>query len=287
MMNVNREFIRQGVLLDIQGISLSLGEGSERRLILRNVNARVENIIRPDMQQGQTVGFLGPSGIGKSQLFKTIAGFQSPDTGKILVGTDQKPTQAGKIGVVTQQYRVLNHRTALDNLVFAGMQGGLSRPEAKDKAEAYLVEFDLINQRNHWPAKMSGGQKQRLAILQQVMVGHETICMDEPFSGLDVNQVHKVAQLISRLTSVNELLTIIVVTHDISAALEVSDTLWLMGHERDPEKPTEFLPGARIINQMDLIGEDLAWDPDIRRNPKFLKLEALVANKFRELTKIN
>ena len=283
---MNRAYTRNEMLINVQGVSLSLGEGKNRRLILREVNAEVRNIVRPGLQQGQTVGFLGPSGIGKTQLFKIIAGFQKPDAGSVLVGVDQVQTASGLIGVVSQYYRVLNHRTVLGNLIFAGKQGGLTKGEAMDKAQSYLEKFDLSNQRKNYPGRLSGGQRQRLAILQQIMLGHQTICMDEPFSGLDVNQVHKVATLLSELTSHNELLTIIVVTHDIGAAIEVSDTLWLMGQEPNPEKPDEFLPGARIVDQCDLIAEDLAWDPAIRQNPKFLELESRVAERFRSLTRI-
>ena len=286
MASIDRTSTRKEVLLHVENISLSLGIGSERRLILRDVDAEIRNVVRPGMQQGQVVGFLGPSGIGKTQLFRIVAGFQQPDEGQVLVGTEQIVTSAGRIGVVSQNYLVLNHRTVFGNLAFAAMQGGLSKCEAADKANHYLEQFDMIGHRNRWPAELSGGQRQRLAILQQVLVGHQTICMDEPFSGLDVNQVHKVAQLISNLTSHDELLTIIVVTHDIGAALEVSDTLWLMGHEPNLEKPGEFLPGARIIAQSDLIAEGLAWDPDLRTNPKFRELEGIVTERFRTLTHV-
>lgn len=283
---MNREYTRNELLLSVSGVSLSLGDGNDRRLILRDVNAEVRNLIRPGLQQGQVVGFLGPSGIGKTQFFKIIAGFQNADEGTVKIGLDQTATESGKIGVVDQHYRVFNHRTVIGNLILAGKQAGLSKSEATDKARAYLEQFDLGNQHNIYPGRLSGGQRQRLAILQQVMLGHQIICMDEPFSGLDVNQVHKVATLISSLTSNDEFLTIIVVTHDIGAAIEVSDTLWLMGQERNPEKPEEFLPGARIVAQSDLIEEGLAWDPDIRQSPKFLELEALVAGKFKDLTRV-
>jgi NitT/TauT family transport system ATP-binding protein len=283
---MNHEYTRNELLLTVSGVSLTLGEGSNRRLILRDVNAEIRNVVRPGMQQGQVVGFLGPSGIGKTQLFKIIAGFQEADEGYVRIGVEQESTAAGKIGVVDQHYRVLMHRTVLDNLTLAGKQAGLSSAEANDKARSYLDQFDLTKQVGIYPGRLSGGQRQRLAILQQLMLGHQIICMDEPFSGLDVNQVHKVATLISNLTSQDELLTIIVVTHDIGAALEVSDTLWLMGQEPDPEKQGEFLPGARIVAQSDLIAEGLAWEEDIRQNPKFLELEALVSSEFRKLTKI-
>jgi ABC-type nitrate/sulfonate/bicarbonate transport system ATPase subunit len=284
---MNREYTKNEALLSVNSVSLSLGEGSDRRLILRDVNAEIRNIVRPGEKQGQVTGFLGPSGIGKSQLFRIIAGFNEPDEGTVKVGVEQVPTRAGLIGVVDQHYRVLAHRTVLDNLILAGKQSGLSKSEAKEKARIYLEQFDLGKQLRNYPGRLSGGQRQRLAILQQLMLGHQIICMDEPFSGLDVNQVHKVARLISDLTSQDEFLTIIVVTHDIGAASEVSDTIWLMGHEPNPEKSDEFLEGARIVSQLDLIAEGLAWDPDIRHNPHFLEFESFVTGKFRGLTKVN
>jgi len=285
-MMIDRTYTRGAPLLTVEDVCLSLGQGEKRKLILNGVNAQVQNIQRPGKDQGQVVGFLGPSGIGKTQLFKLIAGFNRPDSGIIRVGPDQEIARPGLVGVVEQHYVVFEHMTTIDNLVFAGTKGGLGRKEAKEQGLSYLEKFDLIEQRDNWPGSLSGGQRQRLAILQQLMVGHHTICMDEPFSGLDVNQVHKVARLIAELTSNNELLTIIVVTHDIGAAIEVSDTLWLMGHEPDPEKSGEFLPGARILSQADLIGEGLAWDPDIRQNPDFLKFEAYVAGVFKTLTRV-
>jgi ABC-type nitrate/sulfonate/bicarbonate transport system ATPase subunit len=285
-MMIDRTYTRESPLLTIEGLNLSLGEGKDRKLILSDVNAQVRNIVRPGRKQGQVVGFLGPSGIGKTQLFKQIAGFSRPDSGSVRVGPEQELARPGLVGVVEQHYVVFEHMTTIENLVFAGMKGGLKRKDATEQGLAYLEKFDLIGQRDNWPGRLSGGQRQRLAILQQIMVGHSTICMDEPFSGLDVNQVHKVARLIAEVTGNNELLTIIVVTHDIGAAIEVSDTLWLMGHEPDAEKPGEFLPGARILSQADLIEEGLAWDPDIRQNPDFLKFEAYVAGVFKTLTRV-
>ena len=143
---MNRAYTRNEMLINVQDVSLALGEGKDRRLILREVNAEVRNLVRPGLEQGQTVGFLGPSGIGKTQLFKIIAGFQKPDTGSVLVGVDQVPTASGLIGVVSQYYRVLNHRTVLDNLTFAGKQGGLTKGDARDKAQSYLEKFDLSGQ---------------------------------------------------------------------------------------------------------------------------------------------
>jgi ABC-type nitrate/sulfonate/bicarbonate transport system ATPase subunit len=270
-------------LLSIRELNVWRGEGRGRCHVLRDVTVEVKNVIRPGMQQGQVIGLLGPSGVGKSTLFGAIAGTIEADSGTILLGADQKPARPGDVGVVTQDYIVFPHMTVMENLVFAGQQGGLSKAEAKEKAEVYLQKFDLYSRRNNWPVgQLSGGQRQRVAILQQVMVGHRFICMDEPFSGLDVNQVRNVAELICTITSLDELLTIIVVTHDIGAAIEVSDTLWLMGKDRDPGTK-EQIEGAYVVRVYDLIGMGLAWDRNIRHSEVFAKVESDVIEQFRLL----
>lgn len=290
MVDVNRDYTIAETLLSIQGVHLWLGKGARRRLILRDVDFRIDNIVRPGLKQGQVKGLLGPSGIGKTQLSKVITGNINPKrddvdlTGSVFVGVDQVPPTPGMVGVVTQKYEVIPSMTVLGNLVFAGMRGGLSKAEAKEKAEHYLELFGLTAQRNLWPeTQISGGQRQRVAIIQQVMVGHKFIFMDEPFSGLDVIRMEQVAALIAKLTSEDELLTIIVVTHDIGAAISVSDELILMGLERD-EGTGAFKEGARIVARSDLVQEGLAWDPDIRHNPRFLEHEAVVAERFRTLS---
>jgi ABC-type nitrate/sulfonate/bicarbonate transport system ATPase subunit len=284
MTEIDRSYDEHETLLTVSDVNLTLGKGDRARLILRDVDLVVKNIVRPGMQQGQVKGLLGPSGIGKTQLFRIIAGAQKPDTGSVLVGIDQAPAEPGQVGVVTQHYHVFRHMTVLQNLVFAGMKGGLSRAEAKEKAEYYLRLFDIFAQKDLWPyGQISGGQRQRVAIIQQVLAGHKFICMDEPFSGLDVNQVENVEDLTSKLTREDELLTIIVITHDIAAAIAVSDELWLMGLEHD-DATNGFKPGARIVKRMDLIKEGLAWDPDIRHNPRFLETQRLIAENFRTLS---
>lgn len=275
------EHTRGDPLLTLSNVNLTLGEGERRRLILRDVDAKIVDIRRAGLRQGQVTGLLGPSGIGKTQLFKIIAGTQAPDDGTVAVGIKQEPPRPGRVGVVTQHYRVFRHLTTLENLVFAGRQGGLSKAAATEQARGYLHRFKLDAQSNLWPGQLSGGQRQRVAILQQVMVGHDFICMDEPFSGLDVNQVEAVARLLCELVSDNELLTIIVVTHDIGAAISVSDTLWLMGREQDHSG--QFLDGAKVVTIYDLVGMELAWNPDIREDPRFLELEAQITKRFRTL----
>lgn len=269
-------------LLTLKDVNLTLGEGDKARLILRDVEMQILNIKRAGLRQGQVSGLLGPSGIGKTQLFKIISGFLEPDSGTVLVGVEQKPPKPGRVGVVSQNYRVFRDMTVFDNLTFAGRRAGMSAADAKAKADDYLHRFNLDARKTLWPEQLSGGQRQRVAILQQVMAGHDFICMDEPFSGLDVNQSEEVVKLIRELVSDDELRTFIVVTHDIGAAISISDTLWLMGLRHD-DATDSYVEGARILEQYSLMKMGLAWDPDIRLKPDFMNLQRQVIERFRTL----
>jgi NitT/TauT family transport system ATP-binding protein len=85
-------------LLKVSGVSLSLGA----QTILRDVNLEIRDIVRPGMTQGQVVGLLGPSGIGKTCLFRILAGLDAPDSGSVLIGKEGTPVQRGMVGVVAQ-----------------------------------------------------------------------------------------------------------------------------------------------------------------------------------------
>ena len=96
-------------LMTIENLGISYGP----KVILRDVNLHIDNIVRPGMSQGQTVALLGPSGIGKTQLFKAIAGLLTPTMGSVLIGSPTHKVLAGEIGVVQQSYPLLSHRTVL------------------------------------------------------------------------------------------------------------------------------------------------------------------------------
>lgn len=267
------EYTRNDTLLKIADVSLTLGG----RLILRQVNAEIHNLVRPGHTQGQVVGFLGPSGIGKTQLFRIIAGLQKPDSGAVLL-PDDKPVERGQVGVVAQHYPLFEHRTVLGNLLTAGRHGGLDSREAKDKAIRYLEKFGLKEHGHVYPAQLSGGQRQRAAILQQLMGSSFLLLMDEPFSGLDVIMAERVCELILELSRLDELSTIIVVTHDVDAAVSVSDTLWLMGRDRDEKG--QIIPGARIQTTYDLIDRGLAWRENIELTREFADMTREVKERF-------
>ncbi len=264
-------------LLKIDHVSLSY----EDKVILRDVNAEIRDIVREGRTQGQVVGFLGPSGIGKTQLFRIIAGLNHPSSGQVLVNSTLTPVKAGMVGVVAQNYPLFENRTIFSNLLLAANQMEKSHEAAHEKVLKYLKRLDMLDQSQLYPAQISGGQRQRVAIAQQLLCSEHFLLMDEPFSGLDVVMEAKVCELINEIACLDELNTIIVVTHDVTAAATVADHLWLMGRDRDASG--NFIPGARIQETYDLIERDMCWHPEITNSPKFLEFVREVKERFQTL----
>jgi ABC-type nitrate/sulfonate/bicarbonate transport system ATPase subunit len=266
------EYERKEVLLKIDNVSVAY-DGVP---ILRNMSAEIRNVVRPNMMQGQVVGLLGPSGIGKTTLFRVLAGLKKPDTGAVYVGTEGKLTAPGMVGVVAQHYPLMPHRTVLGNLIKAAKQSNPT--DVEDRCKAMLAEFDLSPHADKYPIQLSGGQKQRVAIAQQLLCSEHYIVMDEPFSGLDVNSLNKVIALIQRVTTTHEETTVVVVTHDVSAAISAADTIWLMGRDRNPDG--SVIPGARIMESVDLIERGLCWQPDVLALPEAVTLVREIKQRF-------
>lgn len=264
------------VLLRVSGVSQKLG-GNQ---ILEDLSFEVRDRVRPDLVTGQIVGLLGPSGVGKTRLLRLIAGLDQPDTGQIL-GPDGKPLPAGSVGLVFQNYILLRHRTVLGNLLTAGAAGGLPGDEAHQRSVELLRRFGLLERSKFYPAQLSGGQRQRVAIAQQLVHQKRLIVMDEPFSGLDPHALDTVVDLLYQVAHQHEHNTIIVITHDIRAAMMLSDTLLLLGRKRNAEG--QIVGGAGIREQIDLAAEGLAWQEDVELDPRFVELERRVKAQFARL----
>jgi NitT/TauT family transport system ATP-binding protein len=222
----------------------------------------------------QIVGLLGPSGAGKTTALRIIAALDRPTFGRVEISDGAagklRPVRLGDVGVVFQRYPLFEDLKVIDNLIAPAVRSGIPANEAKEKALSFLDEFDLVRQGLAWPLQLSGGQRQRVAILQQLMLNRHFIILDEPFSGLDPVNVVNVINLISRVAHQHTLNTFIIITHDVTSALAISDHVYLLGRERDVKG--EPVPGSRVMKEYDLIAEGLAYRPDIEDLPRFAEL---------------
>lgn len=253
----------RGTILKAEGVSLTLGG----KAILRDLNLEIRDLYRPGYVTGQIVGLLGPSGIGKTRLFRILAGIDSPDKGLVTIGEKCVPVERGMVGVVAQNYPLFEHRTVRGNLLVAARRAGLRGRAADEKADAMLARFGLADRFNLYPSQLSGGQRQRVAIAQQFICSEHFLLMDEPFSGLDLIAVEQVCRMITEVANSDELNTIIIVTHDIPAAVSVADTVWLLGRDRDAEG--KIIPGAKVQATYNLVERGLAWREGISTTPEF------------------
>lgn len=260
---------KENVILKVENIYMSYD-----RPILRDINFQIHNITRPNLQQGQVVSLIGRSGIGKTQLFKILSGLLEPVSGTVRLGEDMHQVTAGEVGVVPQNYILFNHRSILDNLKL-GLRGSKSKLSEKEKSTIindYSIKFGLQEHLKKYPMQLSGGQRQRVSIIQQILTGNKFILLDEPFSGLDPVIKDKVVELLVTISGLDELSTLIIVSHDIENSLAISDTAFILANQEGKQ-------GATITETIDLMEMGLCWNPNIKSNKNFQDLVAQM--KFR------
>lgn len=277
-------YSRDEVLLKIDNVTKRYGT----KEVLSGVDVQIRDLHCSEAGRivGQVVAFLGPSGTGKTQLLQIIAGLEAPTLGRVLLDGDQKPVHRGMVGMVFQRYPVWNHRRVMKNLTIPGELAGMSASSATSRATEYLEAFGIAADVHKFPGELSGGMQQRVAIIRQLMSmdgpkAHPTrlLLMDEPFSALDLNNTQKTCKVIRRVADMDDKTTVIVVTHDIRAALCVADTVWLMGRDRDAAGcPTS---GGKIKREIDLAQMELAWHPELMHTPAFQEIEAEIAAAYR------
>ena len=232
--------------------------------VIRDINFEVKNIHNTECaSQGQIISLIGKSGSGKSTLLNILSGLLSPTTGTIV--GNKGPVKVGEMGVVFQNSWVYPWRKVSSILKMAakeGVKGTNANVILIDQICGYL---DIMKLWDKYSYQLSGGQRQRVAIAEQLLNNCNFILLDEPFSGLDTLTIDKVTDVLIKTSQLDDIKTIIVVSHDLSNCLAISDTAYILSPEQGKE-------GATITKEIDLLERGLAWRKDIKDEPEFRDL---------------
>ncbi len=185
--------------------------------------------ISTGIRRGEVVSIIGPSGGGKSTFLRCLNLLETPDGGQVLFKgqdiTDKKlniSQYRQSIGMVFQHFNVFPNLTVLENVTLAPvLEKKVPKDQAKEEAMALLRRVGLGDKADQYPRKLSGGQKQRLAIVRAMAMKPEVMLFDEPTSALDPEMVKEVLNVIRELTRSG--MTILIVTHEMGFAREISD----------------------------------------------------------------
>jgi len=187
-----------------------------------------------EIRAGEFVTLLGPSGCGKTTILRLIAGFETPDAGRILLGgrdvTDDPPYRR-PVNTVFQDYALFPHMTVGQNVGYGLRISGVPRAETADRIAATLRMVDLLEKIDSTPAQLSGGQRQRVALARAIIREPKVLLLDEPLSALDV-KLREAMQV--ELMHLHEKLgiTFLLVTHDQREALVMSDRVVVLSQGR-------------------------------------------------------
>ena len=186
------------------------------------------------LKKGEIVCLIGPSGSGKSTVLRCIDHLEKPEAGSIYIdgvllkeGTSEYNKLRSKMGFVFQHFNLFPNMTVLENLTLAPLKVmGMTEEEADAVAIKYLQKVGLEDKKDTYPNKLSGGQKQRVAIARSLCLNPEVMLFDEPTSALDPEMVGDVLDVMKKLA--DEGLTMVIVTHEMQFAREVSDRVIFM-----------------------------------------------------------
>ena len=137
------------------------------------------------LEEGELVCVLGVSGVGKTTLFNILSGLVLPDRGEILLENEDVTGKTGNLSYMLQKDLLLQHKTVLDNVALPLVLKGVKKKAAREQAAAYFKQFGLEGTELKYPSQLSGGMRQRAALLRTYMCGDRVALLDEPFSALD------------------------------------------------------------------------------------------------------
>jgi NitT/TauT family transport system ATP-binding protein len=192
-----------------------------------------------ELRRGETLAIVGPSGCGKSTLFNAIAGLLRPTRGFVEVGGRRVDDAAGHVGYMLQKDLLLPWRSVVDNVILGMEIQGVPLKEARARALTLLNRYGLSGFEHLHPSALSGGMRQRAALLRTLLFDTDVILLDEPFGALDAQTKLQMQEWLMQLWS-DFGKTVLFVTHDVEEAIYLSDEVHVMGTR--PGRIIETIP---------------------------------------------
>ena len=213
-------------ILDIKNLSYSFGNNP----ILKDINIHVN--------KNEMVAIVGSSGVGKSTLFNLIAGVLKKQVGEITINGSND--YIGKVAYMLQKDLLFEHKTIIDNVILPLIIAKVNKKEALEEGNKILKQFNLDKYANKYPQQLSGGMRQRVALIRTYMFKKNIFLLDEAFSALDAitkKELHKWYLDLKKEFN----LTTLLITHDIEEAVFLSDRIYILGN-----KPGEIIGEIKI-----------------------------------------
>ena len=213
-------------ILEVKNLSYSFGNNP----ILKDINIHVN--------ENEMVAIVGSSGVGKSTLFNLIAGVLKKQVGEIAINGSND--YIGKVAYMLQKDLLFEHKTIIDNVILPLIIAKVNKKETLEEGNKILKQFNLDKYANKYPQQLSGGMRQRVALIRTYMFKRNIFLLDEAFSALDAitkKELHKWYLDLKKEFN----LTTLLITHDIEEAVFLSDRIYILGN-----KPGEIIEEIKI-----------------------------------------
>ena len=194
-----------------------------------------------ELNKGEIVCLLGVSGAGKTTLFNVLSGLLDPDTGSVELDGENITGKAGKVSYMLQKDLLLPFKTIVDNVSLPLLIKGVKKRIARETASSYFAEFGLEGTEKKYPSQLSGGMRQRAALLRTYLFSDKVALLDEPFSALDTITKSNMHEWYLDVMEQIKLSTLFI-THDIDEAILLSDRIYMM-----TGKPGKITEEIRVV----------------------------------------
>ncbi len=211
---------------------MNIYQNNKSKLKVNNIRKTFEELLVIDditleLREKEFVSLLGPSGSGKSTIFNIIAGIIHPDEGEIIIDGEDYTQKTGRVSYMYQKDLLLPWKKIIDNVAIPLVIKGMKKKDAREKVNEYFKIFGLNGFEYKYPFQLSGGMRQRAALLRTYMFSKDIILLDEPFGGLDSITKRKMQYwLLDVLDNLNA--SILFITHDIEEAILLSDRIYII-----------------------------------------------------------